>query len=621
MDDIFYIAKFLNKKWVTGFKQLGNNPKPLTKKTYIDKVLPNIQNYIVTEKIDGLRCFLIINQNVNKNVNQKIKYVTAETTQYLDMQWAPSSEYIFDCEYINDTVLIFDVIVYDGKNVSEKPFHDRLTHLLEFQTLLSEKVITQVKVKEFHLLNTSNYQKIIMNLYMASKSKKIYNTDGLIFIEKNENYNNTQNLKWKQSEFLTIDFLAIRDISQKNPNKYILCNGIKPEWAIKFGFAIDSPKFDIINGISTNDKYIPVPFYNSLKPNIYHFTNKTKNDLHGHIVELSLDKNTEWVFHRIRTDRDLEIKNGTYFGNNYKVAETVLMSILNPLSVKDLISSYNKLTSELYFHKQDQSYNDVKKFNNYIKNLLIQRYKNSNVIELGSGRGDDLNKYIYADTKNLLMLEYDINAIDEIIERKYNILTKPYNKGCNLVVLQMDLNADHKKNINDIKKLIGNGSDFINNQAIYNKGETAIIFCHFAMHYFMTTVKSTNNIVQFIAHYLKPGGSFVITIFDGNRVFELLKKNKGKWETPEKKYMIEYVGKQPNIFSGFGHTINVLLPLANKPYREPLIDLFQLDKIFKPHKISRVEDKSFDTMLTSNSLPDADVTFISLYKYVIYRRM
>lgn len=617
MQDIFYISKFLNKKWVTGFKQLGNNAKPLTKKLYIEKVLLNIQDYVVTEKADGLRSFLIINQKIGKNV----KYITAETTEYLNIKWSLQGEYIFDCEYVNNTLLIFDVIVYNDTNVSTESFNDRLIHLLEFKALLTKNKISNIKVKEFYPLNSANYQKTIMNLYMnSSKKKTLYNIDGLIFVEKTQNYNNTQNLKWKPPQFLTIDFLAIKDSTQKSPNKYILLNGIQPEWAYKFGFDTNSDKFNMIKEIPHTEKYMPVPFYNSLKPNIYHYTSTEKEDLHMHIIELSLDKNMNWIFHRIRSDRDPELKNGSYFGNNYKVAETVLMSILNPLSIKDLVSNYNTLTKDMYFHKQDTSYQDVKKFNNYVKNTLIQRYKNSDVIELGSGRGGDLYKYVNANVKNLLMLEYDINAIDETIERKYNILTKPYNTGCNLITLQMNLNANFKKNIKIIEDSLVNSNDFVNNEVMYKKGATPTIFCNFAMHYFLTTIVSTKNIVQFISHYLKPGGSFIMTIFDGNRVFNLLKQNKGKWETPEKKYMIEYIGKQPNVFSGFGHMINVLLPLANKPYQEPLIDLLQLDKIFKPYGINRVEDKNFDSML-KDSMNAADITFISLYKYVIYRRI
>jgi hypothetical protein len=242
-------------------------------------------------------------------------------------------------------------------------------------------------------------------------------------------------------------------------------------------------------------------------------------------------------------------------------------------------------------------------------------------MDLGSGRGGDLHKYIYANYKNLLMLEYDINAIDETIERKYNVLTKPYNLGCNLVVLQMDLNSDFKKNIKHIEESLENSDTFINNTTMYKKGDTTTIFCHFAMHYFLTSSQSAKNIAQFISYYLKSKGSFIMTVFDGKRVFDLLKQNKGKWETPDKKYMIEYVGKQPNAFSGFGHMINVLLPLSNKPYKEPLIDLFQLDKIFKPYNISRVEDKNFDAMLTDKStLTDTEITFIGLYKYVIFRK-
>src|SRR6185369_11841851 len=86
----------------------------------------------------------------------------------------------------------------------------------------------QVKVKSFHKLTMENYQKCIMKV---NTTKTVYKQDGMIFIESNMDYNNTQNLKWKPPEFLTIDFWAIR----YKPDTYILSVGISTKMANEFG--------------------------------------------------------------------------------------------------------------------------------------------------------------------------------------------------------------------------------------------------------------------------------------------------------------------------------------------------------------------------------------------------
>lgn len=601
MNEIYHIKNIINKKWAKGFKQLGNNPIPLTKKGYIMDVLPNILNYYITDKADGLRCFLMITKNY-------IKYLTSEKVTYLQVKNPFTNEYIFDCELINDIIYIFDVIKYNNENVSNQTFQHRYKLLQEFQNKLNMDFI---RVKKFYKLSVGNYQNTILNVYKYAP--KSYTVDGLIFIESNANYNNTLNLKWKPPGFLTIDFLAIRTFSGA-PNEYVLLTGINPKMAKHFGLETNANYSRILKsleelGIEINPDYIPVPFYNSLIPNLFIF--KTDIDVHGHIIELSL-KDSKWVFHRIRYDRNPELKNGSYYGNNYKVAETTLQSILNPLSIKEMVLSYEDLIGEMYFKKQDDTYIIVKKFNNNIKNTLIQRYTDGEaVMDLASGRGGDLYKYAHS-VKNLLMLEKDINAVDEIIDRKYKIFTN--NVNCNLVVLQMDLNKDYKKNIISIENNFANANHY-NNIYLYKKESIPTIFCHFAFHYLVSSEKAAKNIISFIAHYLSKNGKFVITIFDGQRVFDLLKQHNGMWKTD--KYMIKSknIGK---IFSGYNNKIDVLLPLSDKPYEEPLIDLFALDKIFKKHNIMRVEERNFES---GESMLNEDKQFISLYKYVIYTKI
>lgn len=616
--EIQYIAEKLNKKWVKGFKQLGNNPKALTKHNYINDVLPNINKYYITDKAEGERCFLLISQTSSYYITS-----TNKVNINSDVSKIFKGECIFDCELINKIPYIFDVILYNSENVSVKPFYERLRVLNEVSNLGSRD--QKLNVKKYYKLEFNTYQKTIMDVYRY-KTKQSYEVDGLIFTEMTQNYNKTSNLKWKPPNKLTIDFLVLSDTIKKQTKSqkqsYILANGINSSTANIFGITPNQEFSDLVKQYSNND-YIPVPFYNSLIPNIFYYESDN-TDLNGHIVELSLDtKNNKWIFYRIREDREIELKNGTYYGNNYKVAEMTLQSILNPLSLKELTSSIHILKYNMYFKKQDDSYKIIKKFNNYAKNMLIRKQKNvNNVIDLASGRGGDLEKYIDAGVKNLLMLEIDIDAIDELLERKYRILPNSQN-SCNLTILRMDLNKNYKDNIAIIDNNFTNVDKYLNNIPNYKAESVQSIHCHFAMHYLLKDKKSAENIASFISHYLEKGGRFTMTLFNGRRVFDLLKKYNGKW-SPNKKYMIEYKGRMPSKFSGFGHNINVLLPLTDKPYEEPLVDLLNIENIFKKYKLELFEMRNFTYIMEyytdGEDIIGDDAIFGSLYDYVIFEK-
>lgn len=132
MSEITHIAHKLDKKWATSLKQVGNQVKALTKNSYIQDVLPNISNYYVTIKADGLRCFLMISE-------KSIKYITSKKTEYLQIHNIFKTSYIFDCELVDDIIYIFDVIEFNSENVSNQTFEQRYKKLLEFKEQLLEK--------------------------------------------------------------------------------------------------------------------------------------------------------------------------------------------------------------------------------------------------------------------------------------------------------------------------------------------------------------------------------------------------------------------------------------------------------------------------------------------------
>jgi hypothetical protein len=189
--------------------------------------------------------------------------------------------------------------------------------------------------------------------------------------------------------------------------------------------------------------------------------------------------------------------------------------------------------------------------------------------------------------------------------------------GCELIVRNIDLNNDYKKNIITLDKS--------------NVPKVDLIICNFALHYMLFDEYKMENIIGFISHYLNEGGEFIFTALDGAKVYKLLKENENIWK--KDKYMIEFAEKldvtvNSNKFNGF-EKINVLLPCSDKPYEEPLINLFELDKAFKKYNIKRTETRNFDHYLREfketkkdiyEGLNKDDKEFIGLYNYAVYKK-
>jgi len=621
------ISKLLNKYNSNSFKKLGNNPTALTKFNYISEVLPEINSYYITEKADGERAFLFIK-------NEKISYLTSTEEKMLNSKFTLSFSGIFDCELVKDVFFIFDVLEFNGENVSKLSFEKRLDILNKIKQELENT--KNINVKKYYKLSMSTYQK---DIYAAYKEKRPYKVDGLIFTKSGDDYNKTVNLKWKPPEQLTIDFIYIKD------STHSLFVGIDKRSWLLYGFPL--PKnytqiistiksdFEIVKNKMITKDYFPVPFVCS-------FGDFSKIDLKdidtdvksGNIIELSWDnKKNKWIFHRIRTDREVEVASGNYYGNNYKIAELTLQSSLNPLLFENLIDSYDMLTKHFYFEKTDDSYKAVRKFNNYVKDNLIRRYCNSfrkpkKVMDMASGKGQDLQKYVNAKVRELMMLEIDINAIDELIQRKYdilgkafidkNILKNPLNideatysdkkTGCRLHIICIDLNDKWQTNI---KKVVF---------------EPDVIFCNFALHYMLYDKQHMDNICSFISHYLKKDGEFIFTALNGSKVFDLIKKEPF---IVGKKYMIKLTETPDLIFKGF-EKINVKLPCSETPYEEPLINIYELDKSFNTHSIIRLEHFEFTKLLDDfkkyrngffMDLDQDDKKFCGLYSYTVFKKL
>jgi hypothetical protein len=620
---IYQIAKIIKpnilhkfKSGYFGLKQLGSNPIELTKKDYIDNVLPDIHNFIITEKIDGIRAMLIIYPGRGEChiIDKTYSYMEIPIDSTNNLDSIQSNVIILDTEKYNDKFYVFDVLYYNDIDVSKLPFIERLNY-----------VNNTVKVYDFlqskHFMEIDNINKI--QEFYDSFDSFPYPNDGLIFISKNHSYNETLNFKWKPVEKMTIDFVA-----KKCPDKllginpyiikpgqtlYLLFSGIRKRDYNKLCVYKMKQYNQLFPNIYHSDAYLPIQFSPSDKPFAYLFWSDQDN-IDNNVVELTL-KNDIWKLVKIREDRTIDMNRKTYYGNYFKYAELIWMNYKNPLSMSNLCEEHKH-----YFKEDDnQTYKYLRKFNNFVKDQLITLYTHNIevdwVIDLASGKGQDLFKYIDKDIKNILMVDVDKMALMEIINRKYIYINNASYKKSKLYIKHLDLNTPYKQNL----ELIKNSYFGIPYDGV------PLIICNLALHYLIPNKKKMQNFIGLLNNLLDSGGIFIYTAFDGKKVFDLLKETP-QWFSPDNKYSIKKLYTDTT-FTGINQQISVLLPFSNgEYYTENLINTEIFADELSKKKISLNIEDSFDTYLDQfqknkesfyNELNTSDKEFISLYSFHI----
>lgn len=602
-------------------KKILPNAIEINKKQYVEKILPIINNFYITDKADGIRVLLIINQHI------AVFDSTYNIIQNNDI--FAVAETIVECEMINDTFYAFDILKYDGSNCNNKTFSERLK-LLYMLSDIWDKLI----IKNFVRLTQDNYSQQIKTF---AKSTKLYHSDGIIFTSAADTYKHTKYYKWKNIANMTIDFVARKCpvklvgiypyIVKPGRELYLLFSGIKRTEYNKFNLK----KIQYYNTLfPTNDaNYFPIQFSPSDSPNAYLYWHDTTDGLNldNKIVELLYKK--EWQLMRIRNDRTAEFETKNYFGNNFKVAELIWRNYSNTLTLELLCAKLETFAEDFYFkvHNSDK-HRCVRKFNNMVKFALIERLAvnftpNAWVVDLGCGKGQDLHKYIkLPNIKNALMIDNNENNLCEIIERKYSYAcdSKLDNTSLGIYIQHLNLNANANANYEIIKQ----------NNIYLQKKETKLIVCNFAIHYFVGE-NQLDNFVELIDSLLPSGGRFLFTCLNGEEIYKLLQtKTEGVFQPwgDGTKYLIKprFTNKK---FVG-GEEIDILLPFSNNTlYKESLVNLSLVEKKLKKKKIMLESQSNFgdiyleqfkQTEIVSKELDIIDLQYIKLVWFSIYHK-
>jgi len=605
MDILKNIQDTLSNKRNNSISKFGNRPTNLTKNNI--HLIQN--NYTCSIKADGIRCFLYYN-------NKKIYSILHPFESKEIGKTKNKNTYLLDCEYISelDKYYIFDALISENKNITSLSLVKRLSLIPE--DLLSKNIL----IKD--ILNLKNNKNIFKLSEKIIKKKYPYKTDGIVYTPIYEKYNSKNIFKWKPLQEQTVDFLIREETSTNSTKK-------------KFSLYVTSINKYVKQNNLKNEKYRKLfPFitqYNSHFPSLFTPSPTVEIDVklfkqngitYGNhknivikdntIVEFSRENNI-WIPHKFRLDKTkgyLEnFAKGLYdysrAPNGWRTASNIFRYIQDPIP-DNIIFGKKELDKKYYLNIKKKGLNlALYGFNNYVKRYLYTTYlkKSDAILDLAGGRGGDFYKILNKDVNYMLHLDIHNNVLSEAKNR----LSKMNKKNTNVNFLQFDLTGNNKNKINKLKKV----------------KHFDVITCQFAFHYMCENKKSIDFITQLIADNLKDNGYFMMTGYDGYKIFELLEDTDFIEFEYQNTVFARIIKKyKKNTFKNYGQKINVYVEKIGLSSDEYLVNYDYIIKRFKKLGLLSVEEKNFTEFITNynRNLTQKEQEYINLHKCIVFQK-
>lgn len=533
---------YLYKTLLGSYKFAGPLPGTLTKQAFDRKVLTKY-NYSVTDKADGERYLLYINvYGVFSFVTRKLEFIPLPGLP-------PRPDFantVLDGEFVNNTFYAFDALFTQGKDVRGGTLAKRLDAV--FEVLMGLR-LQFLRMKTFFIEKSGkvyeypgNKLTAFKSVYEASKfvwghkSQLQYKLDGLIFTPVDEPYFNKNILKWKDDN--TIDF-------------YFEVHGSKTKLFLA-GMGKNS-KYGVIPFDGTNGKgsiggvknliFEDQGLSSDLRQGIIETTGNANRPKKG-VAEFKFDGGT-FVMIKFRPDKE--------FPNGVAASNQAWEAIRNPLTIEQLGRGPLLLRD---YHSE-------------IKSKLIMKYAPGKVVlDLGSGKGEDIGKYSKAGAKRVV--------------------------GVDLVAVKY--NHPNSMSFYKVNSPIYNVRNLVKNTV----GLFDIININFAIHYFFENKKLFESLLLNIQKNLKPGGYLIGTTLDGRKVYDWLHKKQSI--STNTVNLVKHYQNNKNSFNKLkflGQKVEVLVKgtkYFNKPIAEYLVNFQKFLEIMDKWGFSLVETKTFEEM-------------------------
>jgi mRNA (guanine-N7-)-methyltransferase len=375
------------------------------------------------------------------------------------------------------------------------------------------------------------------------------------------------------------------------------------------------------------------------------------------IVEFKYDMAREgawkWVPLRVRNDKTGELRSGQKnYGNSYHVANSNWMSIHHPITEAMITTGENIPTEsytihDVYYNRKTRDSNTqaLRNFHNlYVKSSLIVAVANpeDRLIDFACGKAGDLSKWRKAKLRFVLGLDIArdniMNQMDGACARylgdcrRYGAETMP---RCLFFV------GDSGKNLRNTGDAVMGTKDRTYVQAVFGQGNKdpqvlpASVFksfgcaeggfdvgsAQFAIHYFFENEIVLHNFLRNVSDCIRVGGYFVGTTYDGQAIFEKLrKKQKGDaWTIMRNGAKLAEITKDydhtefPDDEASIGYQISVYQETINQVFPEYLVNFAYLKQLMNQYGFQLVGPEEAQKM----GLPSATGMFEDLYKKMV----
>lgn len=410
-----------------------------------------------------------------------------------------------------------------------------------------------------------------------------YILDGIIYTPLMQKYSRSKKdtkfntLKWKPEQNNSIDFYIEfeRDPSTNKIFK-VFDRTINKDDIDEYNEEQNEEKsifYQIANlyvGKVKNNVEDPVLFQKENNNHIAYLilTDNYPRDVNGYIiedktvVEMTYDNislihnNFRWKPLRTRYDKtESVIRFNRKYGNNNEIANRIWNSIINPVRYEDIKLLSNDQTYDNHIKLLKQKVNaetinimrkddiyyqlitnigkTMRTYINWIKSNIIysicqEKYKNKlDVLDIGIGRGGDINKFYHARVNKVIGIDQDESGIysgSDGAYSRYKTFKKKFPNFPKMIFFVADarLKLDYFN-----QKTLGNlNEDSIKNiKDIFGEDEKStkiqkfdIFNMQMMIHYIFDNINSFENLCYNINKYLKKGGLILITVFDGNLV-------------------------------------------------------------------------------------------------------
>lgn len=487
---------------------------------------------------------------------------------------------IFDCFFSRGTDVRNLPLFIKNKLPASKEFsindQSRVFYLKQFTTKINQIIGSNVlnndliiESKDYFQVNkVSRFFKKDNQDQATLKDELPYNIDGLVFVPVNEIYPKIkyQNgrfskvssvgnpdvspiLKWKPPEFLSVDFRvnfgSKPKIQQINGKDYQVLT-LESAYGSKIA-AFEPSSYRVKD---YNLAYIPIikGHPQLQKREGYHVDPETE----GHVIrnkdilefiwinDRSFGQDYWGIWFPIKYRED---KTSNGYPNGYrKVADRTWMAIhdrqILPENLMDplgKVRSSPQLDMGYYQNRGRAQLFNLRGIHNSAKTILIflsvkqAGMKSNRLMDLATGRAGDLFKW--NGVKYVFGIEFDEGNIkagqDSAYSRYSDRIEKSYmNDRKPPFVLDL-IQGDMGQLFNDNRVSNESVMNYIMKERLSRYKESfGVISCQFAIHYICNSEDRIDNFFRNISENLAPGGYFIATTFDGEKIFNALANTK-----------------------------------------------------------------------------------------------